>query len=203
MYIIFIIIFVLLILSGLFNIIPWKFNLPALIGAVIIWLILTYNSLVSLKQKVKEAESDIEVQLKRRVDLIPNLVETVKGYMEHEKNLLENITQARSNIINSKNIREEIEADNFLTSTLKTLFAVAENYPDLKANQNFLELQKELRDAEDKIMASRRFYNAVVMDYNSYLKQFPNNLISSLFGFKEYEFFDIQESEKEVPKVNF
>jgi LemA protein len=203
MYIIFVIIFILLILSGLFNIIPWKFNLPALIGAVIIWLILTYNSLVSLKQKVKEAESDIEVQLKRRVDLIPNLVETVKGYMEHEKNLLENITQARSNIINSKNIREEIEADNFLTSTLKTLFAVAENYPDLKANQNFLELQKELRDAEDKIMASRRFYNAVVMDYNSYIKQFPNNLISSLFGFKEYEFFDIQESEKEVPKVNF
>jgi LemA protein len=203
MYIIFVIIFILLIISGLFNIIPWKFNLPALIGAVIIWLILTYNSLVSLKQKVKEAESDIEVQLKRRVDLIPNLVETVKGYMEHEKNLLENITQARSNIINSKNIREEIEADNFLTSTLKTLFSVAENYPDLKANQNFLELQKELRDAEDKIMSSRRFYNAVVMDYNSYLKQFPNNLISSLFGFKEYEFFDIQESEKEVPKVNF
>lgn len=192
-----------LILSGFFDIIPWKFNIPALIIAIVLWLIIIYNSLVNLSQRVKEAESDIEVQLKRRFDLIPNLIETVKGYATHEKTLLENITQARTNFLNSKNIKEEIEADNMFTSTLKTLFAIAENYPDLKANQNFLQLQKDLSDTEDKIMSARRFYNAVVMEYNTYLKQFPNNILASLFNFKSVEFFDIQESEKEAPKVSF
>ncbi|GIW65613.1 MAG: LemA family protein [Candidatus Parcubacteria bacterium] len=199
----FILILLSLLISGFFNIIPWKFNISALIVGIILWLILIYNSFISLNQRVKEAESDIEVQMKRRNDLIPNLIETVKGYTIHEKEVLENITQARSSFLNAKNIKEEIEADNMITSALKTLFAVAENYPDLKANQNFLQLQQELSDTEDKIMSSRRFYNAVTMEYNSFIKQFPNNLFSKLFGFKEVEFFDIQEEEKNVPKVKF
>ncbi|GIW66923.1 MAG: LemA family protein [Candidatus Parcubacteria bacterium] len=200
---VFIFILIILILSGFLNVIPWKFNIPALIAGIILWLIIIYNSFVSLNQRVKEAESDIEVQMKRRSDLIPNLIETVKGYVSHEKTLLENITQARTSFLNAKNIKEEIEADNMITSTLKTLFAVAENYPDLKANQNFIQLQQELRDTEDKIMSARRFYNAVVMEYNSFLNQFPNNLFKSLFKFKEANFFDIQEEEKQIPKVKF
>ena len=175
-----------------------------LIAFAFFLLIYIYNKLIKLFQRVKEAESDIEVQLKRRADLIPNLVETVKGYASHEKEVFEKVTQARSALLSAKNIKEEIEANNMLTSALKTLFAVAENYPDLKANQNFLELQKELRDAEDKIMASRRFYNAVVMEYNSFIQQFPSNIIASIFNFKPVEYFDLEsEAEKEVPKVSF
>jgi LemA protein len=171
---------------------------------LIIWAIVIYNQLIRLYQRVKEAESDVEVQLKRRADLIPNLVETVKGYAIHEKEVLENITQARSALLNAKNLKEEVQADNMITSALKTLFAVAENYPDLKANQNFLELQRELRDAEDKIMASRRFYNSVVMEYNSFLQSFPTNLFAQLFNFQPAEYFELElEEEKEVPKVKF
>lgn len=171
---------------------------------IVIWAIVIYNQLIRLYQRVKEAESDIEVQLKRRADLIPNLVETVKGYAIHEKEVLENITQARSALLNAKNLKEEVQADNMITAALKTLFAVAENYPDLKANQNFLELQRELRDAEDKIMASRRFYNSVVMEYNSFLQSFPTNLFAKLFNFQPAEYFELElTEEKEVPKVKF
>jgi LemA protein len=171
---------------------------------IVIWAIVIYNQLIRFYQRVKEAESDIEIQLKRRADLIPNLVETVKGYAIHEKEVLENITQARSALLNAKNLKEEVQADNMITSALKTLFAVAENYPDLKANQNFLELQRELRDAEDKIMASRRFYNSVVMEYNSFLQSFPTNLFAKLFNFQPAEYFELElVEEKEVPKVKF
>lgn len=199
----FILILIILILGGFFNIIPWKFNIPAIIAAIVFWLIIIYNSFVNLNQRVKEAESDIDVQLKRRADLIPNLIETVKRYVSHEREVLEKVTQARTEVLSAKNLKDEIAADNLLTSALKTLFAVAENYPDLKANQNFLQLQQDLRDTEDKIMSARRFYNSVVMDYNTFLAQFPNNILRKIFGFKPSEFFDIAESEKETPKVNF
>jgi len=175
-----------------------------IIGVLILWLIFTYNRLVTLKMRVKEALSDIDVQLKRRANLIPNLVETVKGYALHEKSVLENVTEARSRILQAQTPHEKAEADNFLSETLKTLFAVAENYPDLKASTNFLELQRELRDAEDKIQAARRFYNQNVMAYNTLLKTFPSNLIAKIFNFKEEEFFEIEEErEREVPKVSF
>jgi len=174
---------------------------------LVIFFIGIYNSLVQKRERVKEASSDIEVQLKRRADLIPNLVEVVKGYASHERELLEKITELRSKIINAPTPKEGLEADSMLESTLKTLFAVVENYPDLKANQNFLELQRELVDTEDKIQASRRFYNAVAQEYNSSLKIFPNNLIANLFGFKEVEYFELSYEEKEKaqkpPEVKF
>lgn len=176
-------------------------GLVVLIVFVIIYL---YNRLITLSQRVKEGESDIDVQLKRRADLIPNLVETVKGYASHEREVFEKVTQARSALLSAKTLKEEIEADNILTSALKTLFAVAESYPDLKANQNFLELQRELRDAEDKIMSARRFYNAVVMEYNSYIQQFPSNIIAQIFNFKPAEYFELETpEERETPKVSF
>lgn len=175
-----------------------------LVFLIIFIVIYLYNRLVILNQRVKEAESDIDVQLKRRADLIPNLIETVKGYAAHEKEVFEKVTQARSALLSAKTLKEEIEADNMLTSALKTLFAIAENYPDLKANQNFLELQRELRDTEDKIMSARRFYNAVVMEYNSSIQQFPNSILANLFNFKQAEYFELEsEIEKEVPKISF
>lgn len=168
------------------------------------WLVYIYNLLIQLKQEVKEAWSDIEVQLKRRADLIPNLVETVKGYAVHEKGVLEGVTEARTKFINAHTPKEQMQAENFLSQTLKSLFAVSENYPDLKANQNFLELQKELRDAEDKIQAARRFYNSVARDYNTAIHIFPNNLFASSMKFTPVEFFDIDETvEGKVPEVRF
>jgi LemA protein len=200
---IFFILLVLLIASALFDIIPWKFNLIAVVVLILVWFVSVYNSFIRLRQRVKEAESDIEVQLKRRLDLITNLVETVKGYMTHEKTVLENITQARTSFLNAKNLKEEMEVDNMITSALKSLFAVAENYPDLKANQNFLQLQQELSDTENKIMSARRFYNAVVNEYNSFIQYFPNNIFASLFGFKQVEYFDIPQEEEKRPEVKF
>jgi len=182
---------------------------PLLVGIsittlFIVWVIIIYNQFIRLYQRVKNAESDVEVQFKRRADLIPNLVETVKGYTMHEKEVLENVTQARSALLSATTFKDTMEADNMITSALKTLFAVAENYPDLKANENFLELQRELRDAEDKIMAARRFYNSVVMEYNSFLQYFPNNFFAKLFNFKPVEYFELESiEEKEVPKVKF
>jgi LemA protein len=199
----FFILLVLLIASALFDIIPWKFNLTAVVALILVWFVSVYNSFVKLRQRVKEAESDIEVQLKRRLDLITSLVETVKGYMTHEKTVLENITQARTSFLNAKNLKEEMEVDNMITSALKSLFAVAENYPDLKANQNFLQLQQELSDTENKIMSARRFYNAVVNEYNSFIQYFPNNIFASLFGFKQVEYFDIPQEEEKRPEVKF
>lgn len=174
---------------------------------IIIWIIYIYNRLVTLRNRVKEAWSDIEVQLRRRYNLIPNLVETVKGYAAHERGVFEEVTEARTKALSAQTVKEKAEAENALSSTLKTLFAVAENYPQLKASQNFLELQKELSDTEDKIQAARRFYNANVRDYNIYLEKFPQNIIADKFGFKKADFFEIEEARaaeiREVPKVKF
>jgi LemA protein len=172
-----------------------------------IWFFVTYNNLVKLRNRTKEAWADIDVQLKRRYDLIPNLVETVKGYAAHEREVFEKVTEARTKAMGAResgNLKKMAEAENYLAQTLKTLFAVAENYPDLKASQNFLELQRELTDAEDKIMYARRFYNANVRDLNIAIESFPTNIIASIFGFKKMDLFEISASEeREAPKVKF
>ena len=162
-----------------------------------------YNNLVSLRNRVKNSYAQIEVQLKRRNDLIPNLVETVKGYAAHEKGVLEEVTRARSNVMNASNIQEASRADGDLSGALKTLFAVAENYPDLKANSNFQQLQTELSDTEDKISYARQFYNDVVLKYNNACQQFPSSMIAKIFGFKEEAFFEAPEAERAVPEVKF
>jgi len=171
--------------------------------AVVLWVIAAFNSLVVLKNRAKEALSDIDVQTKRRYDLIPNLVETVKGYASHEKQLFEKVTQARAAAINATGLSSKAEAENMLSGTLKSLFAVAENYPDLKASTNFLELQRELTDTEDKVQASRRFYNTNVRDLNIKIEVFPANLIANIFGFKQMELFESKDSEKEPVAVKF
>jgi len=175
------------------------------IGVVIVlWLILTFNRFVTLRNRVKEAWADIDVQLKRRYDLIPNLVETVKGYASHERELFEKVTQARTQAMGAQTIKERGDAENALSQTLKSLFAVSENYPDLKASQNFLELQRELTDTEDKVQAARRFYNGNVRDFNTTLQSFPQNALAGIFGFKAAEFFEIAEaSQKEPVSVKF
>lgn len=177
------------------------------VAVIVCWLILTYNRLVVLRNRAREAWADIDVQLKRRYDLIPNLVETVKGYAAHEKTVFENVTMARTAAMSAEQSgdpKKMAEAENFLSQTLKSLFAVVENYPDLKASQNFLELQRELRDTEDKIQASRRFYNGNVRDLNIKIESFPVNLVASIFGFKKMEFFEIAEAiEREAPTVKF
>jgi LemA protein len=165
---------------------------------VVAWL---YNSLIRAKNRVDEAWSDIEVQLKRRYDLIPNLVATVKGYAAHESGVFEKVTQARTQAMNAGSMKERLKDENMLSGALKSLFAVAENYPDLKANQNFLQLQNDLTDTEDKIQASRRFYNGTVRDFNTKIQQFPGNLFASMFGFKTREFFDIDEKGPEGQPV--
>ena len=177
------------------------------IGAVVLialWIIFMYNSLVRLVHRTKEAWADIEVQLKRRHDLIPNVVETVKGYASHERDVLENVTKARTSAVSAKSAADQAKAENMLSNTLKTLFAVSENYPDLKANANFLDLQRELADTENKIQASRRFYNANVRDLNIRIEQFPTNLIAGSFGFAKREFFEAETPEEREPvKVKF
>ncbi len=173
------------------------------IAVVVVWLIAIYNGLIKLRNRVDEAWSDIDVQLKRRYDLIPNLINTVKGYASHEKEVFEKVTEARTRAMNAGTTNEKAEAENMLSGTLKSLFAVSENYPDLKANQNFLELQRELTDTEDKIMASRRFYNGNVRDFNTKIQVFPNNLLIGMLNFKAYEFFETAEAEKENIKVEF
>jgi len=179
----------------------------AVVAVILGWLIATYNGLVKMRNRVKEAWSDIDVQLKRRYNLIPNLVEAVKGYAGHEKKVFTDVTEARTQAMaaqKSGNPADTAKAENMLAGTLKTLFAVSENYPELKANQNFLSLQEELSDTENKIQASRRFYNGNVRDFNTKQEQFPTNLIASMFGFKPAEFFEIEdEEEKKVPKVDF
>lgn len=176
------------------------------IGAIILlWIITIYNALIKGRLRVKEAWSDIDVQLKRRYNLIPNLVEAVKGYMSHEREVLENVTKARNAAIDKHgNPEEQGKAENMLSGALKTLFAVTESYPDLKANQSFLDLQNELTDTEDKIQAARRFYNGNVRDYNIKIQVFPNNLLAGLFRFHEEKFFELEnEGEREVVEVNF
>jgi len=177
-----------------------------LLGAIIFLFLLIiglYNRLIILRNRVKEAWSDIEIQLKRRYDLIPNIVQSVKGYAIHEKEIFEKVTEARTMAISAKGLEKKAEAENILSGALKTLFAVSENYPDLKANTNFLDLQKELADTENKIQAARRFYNANVRDFNTSIEVFPSNIIAKLFKFEKAEFFDMDENEKIVPQVKF
>jgi len=167
--------------------------------AVVLWAIFAYNRLVTLRNRAKEAWSDIDVQLKRRYNLIPNLVETVKGYATHERELFEKVTEARTRAMGAKTMKEHSQSENMLSSTLKTLFAVAENYPQLKASENFLELQRELRDTEDKVQAARRFYNGNVRDLNIKIESFPAKIIASLFAFKQMDLFEIEEAGARKP----
>ncbi|OJU87552.1 hypothetical protein BGO17_00975 [Candidatus Saccharibacteria bacterium 49-20] len=170
-----------------------------IIGVVVligIFLWVTYNSLVTLRVRVEEAWSDINVQLKRRLDLIPNLVETVKGYAKHESGVFEAVTEARANVINANGVKETAAAENQFEGALKSLFAVAEAYPDLKANQNFVELQRELVDTEDKIQGSRRFYNSGVTSLNTKIQTFPANIVAGMFGFKNRDFFEVDAAEQ-------
>ncbi|OGZ27464.1 MAG: hypothetical protein A2365_03265 [Candidatus Nealsonbacteria bacterium RIFOXYB1_FULL_40_15] len=171
---------------------------------VILWVVFTFNRLVSLRNRTKEAWSDIDVQLKRRYNLIPNLVETVKGYAGFEKEVFQKVTEARTRAMGASNVKEHAQAENQLTGALKTLFAVAENYPDLKASANFLELQRELRDTEDKILSARRFYNGNVRDLNTKIESFPDSAVAGMFNFKKMEFFELEdESARAVPQVKF
>ncbi|MBI2003313.1 MAG: LemA family protein [Candidatus Wildermuthbacteria bacterium] len=172
--------------------------------AIVLWFATGYNRLVLLRNRVKEAFSDIDVQLKRRHDLIPNLVETVKGYASHERELFEKVTEARSRAMGAQGAHDRAVAENQLSQTLKSLFAVSENYPDLKASVNFLELQRELRDTEDKVQAARRFHNTNVLALNTGVETFPSNILASLFGFGKAEFFEVDEAEnRKNPQVKF
>ena len=176
------------------------------LALIVLWAIYSYNNLVALVNQAKEAWADIDVQLKRRYDLIPNLVETVKGYAAHESSAFENVTKARAAAMGATGTEGKAQAENMLSGALKTLFAVSEAYPDLKANQNFLQLQKELGDTEDKIQASRRFYNTTVMTLNTAEQSFPGNLVASIFGFQPMDLFELDSDEqaaKQPVKVQF
>ena len=175
-------------------------------AALLLFIVAMYNGLITLKNRVEEAMSDMDVQLKRRYDLIPNLVETVKGYATHEQGTLEKVIAARNSAmsISSSDVEHKIQAENELSSTLKSIFALSEAYPDLKANQNFLELQRELSDTEDKIMASRRFYNGNVRDFNTKLQVFPTNIINSMLHFTAYKFYELSDAtQRENISVKF
>ena len=176
------------------------------IGVIVVlslWFLMTYNGLVTLRNRVREAWSQIDVQLKRRSSLIPNLVEAVKGYVKHEKGVLEEVTKARTSLMNAKSPHEAAKADNMLTGALKSLFAVAEAYPDLKASENFKQLQEELSDTETKVAASRQFYNTNVLDLNNSLETVPSAWVGSAFGFTKEDFFKAQEEEKKDIEVKF
>lgn len=171
--------------------------------AIMGFVIATYNELVQLRNKVKNAFAQIDTQLQRRFDLIPNLVETVKGFASHEKELLENVTASRSGYINAGSNQEKLAMNNQLSAGLRSLFAVAENYPELKSNTNFLNMQEELSDTEDKIMFSRQFYNDAVTMYNNKIQMFPGSLVAGMFGFAEEALYDADEKASETPRVQF
>lgn len=173
------------------------------LGLVVVYVVILFNSLVQLRNRVSEAWSDIDVQLKRRYDLIPNLINTVKGYASHESGVFQKVTEARANAMQAGTAADKAQAENMLSDTLKSLFAVAEAYPDLKANTNFLELQRELSDTENKIQASRRFYNGNVLELNNKIDMFPSNIIAGMFSFTKREFFEVADGEKEPVKVAF
>jgi LemA protein len=176
------------------------------LAAIVLYVVVAFNGFVSLRNRAKEAWSDIEVQMKRRYDLIPNLIETVKGYAAHESQTLASVTEARTKAMGAQTVGEHAQAENMLTGALKSLFAVSEAYPDLKANTNFLELQRELSDTENKVMASRRFYNSNVQAMNTAIEQFPGNLIAGMFSFKAMELFELgagEEAAREPVKVSF
>jgi len=178
--------------------------LIAIVAVILLWLVISYNSFVRIANRVREAWSDIDVQLKRRYDLIPNLIETVKGYATHEKEVFDRVTQARAQAMTAQGPKQKGEAENMLTESLKSVFAVAEAYPQLRAVEGFNNLQMELSDTENKIQAARRFYNGNVRDYNIMVESFPSNLIASAFGFAKQEFFELEQEEaKEPVKVQF
>ncbi len=182
----------------------WLYILLVVLVAVVFYVIWVFNSLIRKKNRAKEAWSDIDVQLKRRYNLIPNLVKTVKAYATHEREVFQKVTEARAKAIKAETVKEQQQAENVLSETLKSLFAVSENYPQLKASQNFLELQRELRDTEDKIQAARRFYNSNVRDLNIKIESFPPNIVARLFNFKKMDLFEIEKSgERETPEVDF
>lgn len=181
----------------------WLIILIVIIIIIALLIIKYYNDLVNGRNRVENAWSQIDVQLQRRNDLIPNIVETVKGYAGHEKETLTKVTEARASMANATSVREIAQADNNIVEALKSLFAVSEAYPDLKANQNFIELQQELSDTEDKISYSRQFYNDTVLKYNNLCQQFPSSIIASIFHFNKSEFFEAQEGSRSVPKVQF
>ena len=174
-----------------------------IIIAIIGFIIGGYNNLVTLEEEVDGKYADIEVQLERRADLIPNLVNTVQGYVDHEEAAIEKVTTARENLVNADGIEEQAEANNELSGALSKLLMLSESYPDLKANENFLSLQNDLKETEDKITYSRQFYNDSAMDFNNIVEMFPSNTIASIFKFKKFEYFKIDEKEKETPKVKF
>jgi LemA protein len=179
-----------------------------LLGLVVflfLWVILLYNSLIQLKVRSENAWSDVDVQLKRRYDIIPNLVATVEGYAKHERTTLQSVIEARAKAMGATNVSQKGEAENFLTGTLKSLFAVAENYPQLKANENFLQLQASLSEIEDVIQSARRYYNAVVRDLNTKLEVFPNNILAGMLNFNKRDFFQLEtpETERKAPQVKF
>ena len=184
----------------------WMIALIIIVVIVVLILVfvgMTYNKLVVLRNKVKDQWAQIDVLLKRRADLIPNLVETVKGYASHESETLENVIAARNKLVDAKTTEEEIKADGELSRALGRLMAVAEAYPDLKANTNFLDLQNNLKESEDKIQYARQFYNDAVFNYKNKIEVFPSNIVASLFNFKPEAFFEIDEASKEAPKVQF
>jgi LemA protein len=174
-----------------------------ILAAIVLFLIMLFNGLVNLRNQIRNAWAQIDVQLKRRVDLIPNLVETVKGYAKHEKGVLEGVTKARTSFMNATTMEGKAKAANMMTDTLKSLFAVAENYPQLKANENFLQLQEELSGTENKIAYARQFYNDSVMRFNTKIQVFPNNVFASMMGFQEEQLFKAEEAERKNVKVSF
>lgn len=171
-----------------------------IVAVIVLWVIFAYNRFIIFVNRTKESWSDIDVQLKRRYDLIPNLVNTVKGYAAHEQSAFEKVTEARARAMGAGNLADKSQAELGLTSALKSIFAIAEAYPDLKANVNFVELQRELSDTENKIQAARRFYNSTVMDLNTAVDQFPNNIIAAMFRFAKIEFFELEADEATVAK---
>lgn len=175
----------------------------AIVAVIALWLMGVFNSLVGLKNRTEEAKSDIDVQTKRRYDLINKLVPTVQGYAKHEKSVFENVTKARAEAMGAKGLADKAAKENMLTETLKSLFAVAENYPELKANENFMNLQNQIAETEDKIEASRRFYNGNVRDFNTKIMVFPNNMVANMLGFHKYDMFEATASEKEDVKIDF
>ncbi len=177
--------------------------LLAAVALIAVYFISVYNALIMLKTRIKEAFSGIDVQLKRRADLIPNLVETVKGYAKHEKDIFENVTKARSALMNATGVEDKAMANNMLSGALKSLFAVAEAYPDLKASTNFQDLQRQVGDTEDKIAYSRQFYNGNVLEYNTKVQIFPSNIIANMFGFALEQFFAANEEERKNVQIKF
>ena len=179
------------------------FGAVAIVVIAVIWLLLAYNGFIQLRNRIDNAWSQIDVQLKRRFDLIPNLVETVKGYAKHEKETFRMVTEARTRMMNAGSVKETAEAENMLSGALKTLFAVSENYPELKANQNFLMLQEELSGTESKIAYARQFYNDEVLKLNTKVETLPDSIIASVFGFKKRDYFQVEATEKGPVKVSF